>query len=51
LPAALSPSADALAHRRREGAARRRGAARKAERAMMEDMVGGCECGSVLRDG
>jgi hypothetical protein len=38
LPAALSPSAEALAQRR-PGTARMRGAARKAERAMMEDMA------------
>jgi hypothetical protein len=43
LPASLSPSAAALAHRRVTGEARRRGAARKAERAMMEDMVPGSE--------
>lgn len=41
LPACLSPSAAALAHRRRAGVGRTRGAARKAERAMMEDMMGG----------
>ena len=41
LPACLSPSAAALAHRRKAGVGRTtRGAARKAERAMMEDMVG-----------
>jgi hypothetical protein len=41
LPACLSPSAAALAHRRRTGVGRTtRGATRKAERAIMEDIVG-----------
>jgi hypothetical protein len=40
LPAALSPSAAALAQRRGIGEERTRGAARIAERAMKEDMMG-----------
>lgn len=51
MPASLSPSAAVLAHRRGPGEARRRGAARKAERATRDDMVGVselCVCGEVM---